>query len=70
MESKMKTIKHSLEFVTELDESDPTAKRLLSLNENESQLLLKSMLVSLFSLDELIEKVNENNSWAKLKLIK
>jgi len=66
----MKTIKHSLEFVTELDESDPTAKRLLSLNENESQLLLKSMLVSLFSLDELIEKVNENNSWAKLKLIK
>ncbi len=70
MESKMKTIKHSLEFVTELDESDPTAKRLLSLNENESQLLLKSMLVSLFSLDELIEKVNKNNSWAKLKLIK
>jgi hypothetical protein len=70
MESKMKTIKHSLEFVTELDESDPTAKRLLSLNENESQLLLKSMLVSLFSLDELIEKVNESNSWAKLKLVK
>jgi hypothetical protein len=70
MESKMKTIKHSLEFVTELDESDPTAKRLLSLTENESQLLLKSMLVNLFSLDELIEKVNENNSWAKLKLIK
>ncbi len=66
----MKTIKHSLEFVTELDESDPTAKRLLSLTENESQLLLKSMLVNLFSLDELIEKVNENNSWAKLKLIK
>ncbi len=66
----MKTIKHSLEFVTELDESDPTAKRLLSLTENESQLLLKSMLVNLFSLDELIEKVNEGNSWAKLKLIK
>jgi hypothetical protein len=65
----MKTIKHTLEFVTELDETDPTAQRLLSLPENEAQSLLKSMLVNLFSMDELIDVVNEGNSWAKLKLV-
>lgn len=65
----MKTIKHTLEFVTELDETDPTAQRLLSLPENEAQSLLKSMLVNLFSMDELIDVVNKGNSWATLKLV-
>lgn len=65
----MKTIKHTLEFVTELDETDPTAQRLLSLPENEAQSLLKSMLINLFSMDELIDVANEGNSWAKLKLV-
>lgn len=65
----MKTIKHTLEFVTELDESDPTAQRLLSLPENETQQLLRSMMIDIFSLHDLIDHVNEGNSWATLKLV-
>lgn len=65
----MKTIKHTLEFVTELDESDPTAQRLLSLPENETQQLLRSMMIDIFSIHDLIDNVNKGNSWATLKLV-
>ena len=65
----MKAIKHTLEFVTELDETDPTAQRLLSLPANEAQTLLKNMLIDMFSMRELINTVNEGNSWATLKLV-
>jgi len=70
MENKMKTIKHSLDFVTELDENDPTAKRLLLLPENEREMLLKNMLINMFDLDSLLNAVNAGNSWAHLKLLK
>jgi hypothetical protein len=66
----MKTVKHNLNFVTEFDETDPTAKRFLALSEKEAETLLNEMLVSLFKIDELVNTVNEGNSWAKLKLIK
>lgn len=66
----MKTIKHSLDFVTELDENNPTAKRLLSLPENEREMLLKSMLITTLNLNDLVDAVNSGNSWAKLKIIK
>ena len=70
MENKMKTIKHSLDFVTELDENDLTAKRLLSLPKNELDEILKDILVRMFDINNKINDVNLNNSWAKLKLLK
>lgn len=66
----MKTIKHSLDFVTELDENDLTAKRLLSLPKNELDEILKDILVRMFDINNKINDVNLNNSWAKLKLLK
>jgi hypothetical protein len=45
----MKTIKHSLHFITELDENHPTAKQLLDLSKT-------------------IKELNENNSFATLRL--
>ena len=41
---KMKQIEHSLKFITELDENDPTAKRLLSLSKEGQIAMLEGML--------------------------
>jgi hypothetical protein len=40
----MKQIEHSLKFITELDENDPTAKRLLSLPKQNQIAMLEGML--------------------------
>ena len=66
----MVLIEHNLRFVTELDETNPTAIRLLNL-EKEMQIemlegLLKEVLVPI--IQPAIDEVNENNSWALLKV--
>ena len=64
------SIKHSLEFVTELDENHPTAKSLLS-HPYETQVeLLESMLKSLVApaIQPILDELNENNSFALLKV--
>ena len=66
----MKTITHSLQFVTELDETDPTAIRLLSLPEQMQIEMLESMLKELLApyLKPELDRINEGNSWALLKV--
>jgi hypothetical protein len=66
----MKTIKHSLHFITELDENNPTAKQLLNLPSDEQIMLLEGMLKELFApkLSATIKELNENNSFATLRL--
>jgi len=66
----MKTIKHSLHFVTELDETNPTAKQLLDLPADEQIMLLEGMLKELVApkLSKTIKELNENNSFATLRL--
>jgi hypothetical protein len=66
----MKTIKHSLQFITELDETDPTAQQLLALPEQTQIMFLESMLKELIApaLKPAIDKVNEGGSWAILKV--
>jgi hypothetical protein len=66
----MKTIQHSLQFVTELDETNPTAQRLLALPEKEQILMLEGMLKSIIlpKIMPVIDEVNANGSWAILKV--
>ena len=67
----MKQIEHSLKFITELDENDPTAKRLLSLPKEMQIAMLEGMLKSLLAptLKPAIDELNENNSYATLKVV-
>ena len=66
----MKLIKHSLQFVTELDETNPTAQRLLALPETMQIAMLEGMLKSILvpALKPAIDEVNANGSWAILKV--
>lgn len=66
----MKTITHSLKFVTELDENHPTAKEFLTLDEITQVAFLESMLKELLApaLKPALDKANEGNSWALLKV--
>ena len=66
----MKTIKHSLHFVTELDENNPTAKQLLKLPADEQVILLEQLLKQVVApkLSKTIKELNENNSFATLRL--
>jgi hypothetical protein len=66
----MKTIKHSLHFVTELDETNPTSKKLLDLPADEQIMLLEGMLKELVApkLSKTIKELNEGNSFATLRL--
>lgn len=67
---KMKVIKHSIQFITELDETDPTSQRLLALSPLDQTRLLDGMLKNLLvpSLQPIIDELNSGNSYATLKL--
>ena len=66
----MKTIKHSLQFVTELDETDPTAQQLLALPEQTQILMLEGMLKSILApaIKPALDEINKGGSWAILKV--
>ena len=68
---QMKLIKHSLQFVTELDETNPTAQRLLALPETMQIAMLEGMLKELLApaLKPAIDELNAGNSFATLKVI-
>jgi hypothetical protein len=68
----MVEIKHSLHFVTQVDETHPIGKQLLDL-ENEMRIaMLEGMLKDLLvpALLPVIEQINENGSYAILKVVK
>ena len=66
----MVTIEHSLKFVTEVDENNPTGMRLLSLEKKMQVEMLEGMLKELLApaLAPVIEDINKNGSWAILKV--
>ena len=66
----MKTIKHSLKFVTELDETNETAQHLLSLPKEMQTVMLEQMLLDLVApkLKTIIDELNAGNSYATLKV--
>ena len=67
----MVEIKHSLNFVTEFDESHPIAQRALSIPHAELVTMLEGMLKELLvpALLPEINKINENGSYAILKVV-
>jgi hypothetical protein len=67
----MVKVEHSLKFVTEFDETHPTARLLLSLPKSEQVAMLEGMLKELLvpALTPAIELLNENNSFATLKVV-
>lgn len=66
----MVNIEHNLKFVTVVDENHPIGKQLLEL-ENEMRItMLEGMLKDLLvpALLPVIDKINENGSYAILKV--
>ena len=66
----MVKIEHSLKFVTEVDETNPTGMQLLNLEKAMQVQMLESMLKDLLApaLAPVIEDINKNGSWAILKV--
>jgi hypothetical protein len=66
----MTKVEHSLKFVTEFDETHPTAQRFLQLSENDQILMLESMLKDLLvdAIQPVIDHINEGGSYAILKV--
>jgi len=66
----MKTITHSLKFVTELDETNETAQRILALPQEVQIAMLEGLLKDLIApaLKPIIDECNAGNSYATLKV--
>ena len=66
----MKQVKHSLEFITEFDETNPVAMKFLKLSEEIQVTMLEGMLKSLLvpRIQPALDELNENNSYAILKV--
>jgi DNA-binding protein Fis len=66
----MTKVPHALKFVTELDETHPTAQRFLQLSATEQVEMLEMMLKEMVApkLQPTIDHINENGSWAILKV--
>jgi hypothetical protein len=67
----MKIIKHSLQFITELDETNPTAQKILALDEKMQIDILEGMLKCLLvpAIKPAIDELNAGNSFATLKVV-
>ena len=65
-------VEHSLKFVTEFDESHPISQQFLRLDETMQITMLESMLKELIvpAIQPALKKINENGSYAILKVVK
>jgi hypothetical protein len=65
------SISHHLEFVTELDETNPVAQRLLSQPHEFQVTMLEDMLRKLIApqLTPILDELNAGNSYATLKVV-
>jgi hypothetical protein len=66
----MVLIEHNLRFVTELDETNPMAIRLLNLEKEMQVEMLEGLLKELLApmIQPAIDEVNEGNTWATLRV--
>jgi F0F1-type ATP synthase delta subunit len=67
---QMTPVEHSLKFVTEFDETHPTAQRFLQLEAEQQIAMLEGMLKELLvsAIQPVIDTINENGSYAILKV--
>ena len=65
-------IKHSLHFVTVVDETHPVGMQLLALPEQMQTIMLESMLKDLLAprIQPALDEINANGSYAILKVAK
>jgi hypothetical protein len=68
----MVKINHSLQFVTEVDENHPIGMQLLALSREMQKEMLEGMLKTLLvpAIQPVIDNLNENGSYAILKVAK
>ena len=68
----MVQINHSLQFVTEVDETHPIGMQLMALSEEMRIAMLEGMLKELLApaIQPVIDLLNENGSYAILKVAK
>ena len=66
------SVKHSLNFITDFDETHPVAQQFLRLDEVSQIHLLESMLKDLLTpkLKPVIDEINERGTYAILKVAK
>lgn len=67
----MITLKHSVNLITEIDEHkmpDHLLNVFLNLSELEMEKMLKGAFVSALIGEGFINKLNENNQWAEIKI--
>jgi hypothetical protein len=67
----MTKVEHSLKFVTEFDETHPSAITLLSLGAEEITAILEGLLKQHIApaLQPTLDELNAGTSWAKLKVV-
>jgi hypothetical protein len=69
----MLKLNHSINLVTEIDENkmpDHLLMLLVNLSEVEMETLLRETFINALEGEGVLEKLNANNSWATLKLVK
>jgi hypothetical protein len=69
----MLKLNHSINLVTEIDENkmpDHLLMLLVNLSEVQMETLLRETFINALEGEGVLEKLNENNSWATLKLVK
>jgi hypothetical protein len=66
----MVKIPHSLNFITEIDETHPVGKQLLALSKEMQKEMLESMLKELLAprIQPALDEINKNGSYAILKV--
>ena len=67
----MVSVEHSIKFVTEFDETHPISQRFLQLDKQAQVEMLEGMLKELVlpTIQPVIKDINENGSYAILKVV-
>lgn len=63
----MVKIQHTINLVTELDETNPTAKRIIALG-NEAPKFLADVFADFLTSEKVFEQLNDGNTFAIVKL--
>jgi hypothetical protein len=69
----MITLKHTINLITEIDENkmpDHLLTAFVNLSEVQMETLLRQTFISALEGEGFLDKINEGNSWAVLKVAK
>lgn len=63
-------VPHTIELVTEFDETHPMVRRIMQLPEKQLHELLVQTFMGVVKQERFLEHINENNKYATLKFAK